>query len=82
MTTSVKWNGNEIRNPLVRTIAATAALITGIGLGACAIVFWVAIIVLLSPLHPLFRLFGRKGFYRGNGEFTVSGSSFERATCP
>lgn len=63
MTTHVKWNDSEIRNPII---------------AAFGIPLVIVVFAALTPFHPIFRLFGRKGFYRGNGEFTLDHTSFER----
>lgn len=75
---TVKWKGHEVHNPILRAFAISAAVVVGGLFGAGALLYAVIAVVTLTPLHPIFRLCGRKGFFRGNGEFTADSTSFER----
>lgn len=77
MTTSIKFNGKEVRNPILRGLAITAAVLVvvgfpflligiwGLSLGLIAVGVGIAIpIALLTiPLHFILRALGRRGFY-------------------
>lgn len=76
--TSVKWNGREVQNPIMRMAVAACAVI------GCAVMLPIAMaamvcgLVVALPFHPLFRLFGRKGIAQGGGNFVFDKTSFER----
>lgn len=73
---SVKWNGKEIQNPVLR--ATTAALVIGLN------TLMVVVLIVLSPLlllgHLLLRAAGLRGFAyedpKGSLHIDISGNAF------
>lgn len=65
-------------SPFWRAALTVIGGVTGSFIVAVGLIFMVLVLIMLTPLHPIFRLFGRKGFYRGNGEVTADMTSFQR----
>lgn len=71
MSTSIKFNGKEVQNPIIRILVVILAivcvviLIAALGLGAVFIILGLISLtfVLTVPLHFILRLCGRRGFY-------------------
>ena len=88
MSTSIMFNGKEVRNPITKILVAVLVIIfviiilatlgfvmITVILGTIALAF-----VLTVPLHLIFRLCGRRGFYvrEGNSHTWTSTGAFER----
>lgn len=79
---SVKWGGREVEQPVARAAVAALAVCGAV----LAVLFALFAVVVLSPLclvlHPLFRLAGRRGTVRRDGDvltITLDREAFRRA---
>lgn len=92
MSTSIKYNGKEVQNPLARRVIMVVLLLALLSLGvvfffvgfALPVIFliFLALFVLSIPLHFILRVLGRRGFYanNSNGGFSwiIGTNSFAR----
>lgn len=76
--TSIKWNGQEVKGPFYRILAAFFVVVGVAVMVPVGMVIMVFGLLISAPFHPVFRVFGRKGIFRGNGEVIFDKTSFER----
>lgn len=88
MPDSVKFNGKEVQNPLLRILVVllavaclVALLFLVLPILGTLLMILVVLCILSVPLHYVLRAQGRKGFFSRNGnEFTwsLNKQAFER----
>lgn len=86
---NVTWRGREVEAPVVRQLAALAALVlapvtafVGLAVAVVGLALTAALIPLTFPLHLVLRLLGRRGFVdveRGRVRYAVEREGFRRA---
>ncbi len=94
MSTSIQFNGKEVRNPLLRVlvvgivvvllVAVVVVMVVGIMIFMPALLIIlgvaVALFILSIPVHIVLRLMGRRGFYvrKGNRFIWTNIGAFQR----
>lgn len=75
--TSIKWNGREVKNQPARVVVAVVIVIWCLILLPIGMVILIIGLVVAAPFHPIFRVFGRKGVFQGNGIIAFDKTSFK-----
>jgi hypothetical protein len=83
--TSIKWNGQEVTDPALRSIVATFAICLGllaIPLALAGMVLAIILLPITLPLDLLLKRLGRRGFITNdNGQlsYAIGHNAFRRA---
>ena len=74
-------NGQEVNDPIVKWIVLPIYWIINFVVLVIEVVLAIIAFVILLPIHPIMRLFGREGFYKIRNRgiiFDITGESFRR----
>ena len=77
MATTVKWRDREVKNPVLRVVLSICVVLLAVPVLIFGIVVGICTMIVLTPVHPLCRLLGLRGFWRGDGKFIADHTSFE-----
>lgn len=79
---SVKWNDQEINNPVLRALVPVLAGIFVVPFIVISMMVMLMAVVVTLPLQPLFWLFNRRGFIQatpaGGISYTIDRTIFKR----